>query len=84
MIRSVLETACPTFTGSLSKGNITDIEDVQKDAFKIILRNNFQNYENSLLILGEKTFEDRRNDICLKFAKKCTKHPKMEQFFQNK
>ena len=37
-IRSIMEMAAPVFSGSLSKSNISDIEDVQKGALKIILR----------------------------------------------
>ena len=84
MIRSVLETGAPVFTAGLNKGNITDIEDVQRGAFKIILRGKYKDYENALLTLGAKSLEDRRTDICLKFAKKCTSHPKMKHLFQMK
>ena len=36
-IRNLAEQGAPIFTGGLSKGNINDFENIQKQAFKIIL-----------------------------------------------
>ena len=52
-IRSVLEHAAPVFTGALSQTNIEDFEDVQKMAFKIILKGAYKNYENALEVLEQ-------------------------------
>ena len=82
MIRSIEEMGAPVFTGGLSKTNIDDIEQVQKGAFKIILKGDYINYESALTTLGEKTLEQRRADIALKFAKTCVSHPKMSHLFQ--
>ena len=60
LIRSVLETAAPVFSGGLSKTNISDIEEVQRSAFKIILKGNFQHYDHALEIRNENTLEERR------------------------
>ena len=79
--RSVLETAAPVFAGGLSQTNISDIEDVQRSAFKIILRKDYASYCQALALLGETTLEERRENISLKFAKKCTIHPKMKHLF---
>ena len=84
MIRSLLEMSAPLFTGALSQSNIDDFEDVQRTAFKIILRGNFLNYDNALEILGENTLESRRNTLTLKFAKGCIKHPKMTHLFKRR
>ena len=83
-IRSLLEMACPLFTGSLSKGNIEDFEDVQRQAFKIVLRGNFRNYENALNVLEQETLEERRETLSLKFAKQSIRHPKMKHLFKRK
>ena len=74
----------PVFASSLSKTNINDIEQVQKIAFRIILRGEYNNYENALAKLGEKSLEERRLMISLKFAKKCVKHPRMKHLFKTK
>ena len=55
--RSIVEQAAPVFTAGLSKTNIQDIEDVQKSAFKIILRGKYKNYENALEVLDQETLE---------------------------
>ena len=62
--------AAPVFTGALSKTNIEDIGDVQKGAFKIILRGNYQDYETALTDLGEKTRKKKWNifKICQKMS----------------
>ena len=83
-VRSILELGVPVFAGGLSKTNIDDFEDVQRQAFKIILRGNFNSYENALEILEENKLEERRNQISLKFAKKCVYHPKMKHLFQKR
>ena len=51
--RSVLETSVPVFAGGLSKSNSSDIEDVQKAAFKIIIKSDYINYEQVLNKVGE-------------------------------
>ena len=45
--RSVLEMAAPVFSGGLSQTNISDIEDVQRSAFKIILRRDYVSYSQA-------------------------------------
>ena len=48
MSRSILEMGAPIFSGGLTQTNKQDFEDVQKGAFKIILRGNYQSYDNAL------------------------------------
>ena len=84
LIRRVLENSSVVFTGGLSIGNISDIENVQESAFKIILKNEYQDYEHALELLDEVTLEERRENIALKFAKKNTNHPKMKHLFQKR
>jgi len=84
MIRSVLELCSPVYAGALTQTNIEDFEEVQKSAFKIILRGNYHSYENALEVLGEVTLESRRNISTFKFAKGCLHHPKMSHLFQRR
>ena len=60
-MRSVLELCSPVYAGALTQTNIEDFEEVQKSAFKIILRGNYHSYENAFEVLGEETLESRRN-----------------------
>ena len=82
--RSVLETDVAVFAGGLSKSNIADIEHVQKAAFKIILKNDYVNYEQALSVVDQLTLEERREILSLKFAKKCAVHPKLKEYFRKK
>ena len=84
IVRSLMETSVPVFSGGLPKTNIDDIEAVQKGVFKIILWGKYKNYENALSLLHEKTLQERRQTISLKFAKKCPNHPKMKHWFEIK
>ena len=79
-----MEQGAPVFSGGLSKGNKNDFENVQKQAFKIILRGKFHNYQKALNTLSQDTLEERRSAISLKFAKKSVKHPKLKHLFRKK
>ena len=80
--RSVMEYGAPVWSGSLTKGNKQDIERVQRNALRIILGSEFKTYEESLEVLGEQTLEERRDKLCLKFAKTCLENPKFSSWFQ--
>ena len=79
-----MEQASPLFSGALSQNNIQDIEEVQKMAFKIILRGQYRSYGNALELLEQKTLEERRQAISLKFANNNKNHPKMKHLFEFK
>ena len=61
--------------------NEKDLERVQKVALKVILDNNYNNYENALNVLDLDTLKDRREQLALVFARKCLKNPKMKNLF---
>ena len=63
------------------KSNSDDFEDVQKTAFKIILKGNYKSYENALTLLDQETLENRRKQLATNFAKKNVRHPKMKHLF---
>ena len=84
LIRSIFETSAPVFAGGLTKSNSSDIEAVQKAALKIILRNDYNDYEQALELVEELTLEERREINSLKFAKKSSAHPKLKQYFQKR
>ena len=51
-IRSKLEYSCTVWHSSLTKTNESDIERVQKAAVKLILKEKYDGYENSLKLLN--------------------------------
>ena len=80
-IRSKLEQSAVVWHSSLTQRNENDLERVQKAALKVILRERYQNYGDALTTLRIKSLKDRREDLCLKFAKSCLKVEKFKKFF---
>ena len=66
---------------SLTKKNVCDLERVQKAAIWVILKDKYQNYGDALSALKLKSLRDRRDKLCLKFAKNCLKVEKFKKLF---
>ena len=70
-IRSKLEYCCTVWHSSLSKTNVNDIERIQKSAVKLILKENYENYECALKLLNlDRYFIQKERKIVLKVCKK--------------
>ena len=69
-IRSVLEQSAVVWHSSLTEENKADLSRVQKTACKVMLKNRFTNYEKALEILDLEKLSDRRDKLCITFAKK--------------
>ena len=80
-IRSLLEQSATVWHSSLSEENKSDLERVQKTAFKIILGNRYKTYKHAQNILELETLIDRRETLCLNFALKSSKNPKTKHMF---
>ena len=80
-IRSLLEQSATVWNSSLTQKNIEDLERIQKTAFKVILQNKYKNYRNALNKLEMSTLVERREELCLNFAIKCTKHKHLQKMF---
>ena len=80
-IRSILEQSCVVWHSSLTEENAQDLERVQKAAVKIMLREKYQDYETALIKVDLDKLSERRNNLCLKFAKKCLENEKTESLF---
>ena len=65
----------------LTKENIQDLERVQKLALGLILQELHKSYPNALKVLSLETLADRREVLCLQFAKKCLNNDKMKELF---
>ena len=72
-VRSQLEQSAVVWHSSLTQENISDLERVQKSAIKIIMGNDYRSYKKSLHFLELDTLQERRKQLCLKFAKRCLK-----------
>ena len=75
--RSVLEQSCVVWHSSLTQENKDDLERMQKTFAKLVLRQNYKTYENSLLKLNLDCLESRRIAVCLKFAQAGIKNKKL-------
>ena len=80
-IRSLLEQSCVVWHASLTSEDPDNIERVQKNALRIILKKSYINYENALCLLSLETLEERRKDLSLRFAKK---NPRFSELFKEK
>ena len=75
-VRSILELAVPVWHSGLTKLQSSEIERIQKIAFRIILGSDYSSYEQACKYFGSDTLENRRTKLCLKFAKKNFKSDK--------
>ena len=69
-VRSILELAVPVWHSGLTKQQSMEIERIQKISFRIILGNNYTSYIQACNFLSAQTLEERRDKLCLKFARK--------------
>ena len=81
-VRCVLEMAVPAWHSSISQLEKRNNERVQKSAFHIILGHDYISYRNALKVLNLESLDSRRNQLCLKFAKKCEKNEKFKYWFK--
>ena len=68
-IRCKLEQSAAVWSSSLTQRNVKDLERVQKSAVRIILGKPYESYTETLKELDMKRLSERRDLICLKFAK---------------
>ena len=80
-IRSILEQLCVVWNFSITDENSTDIERVQKNACKIILGYQYENYESALTTLNLEDLKSRRIRLCKKFAITCLENRKTRNMF---
>ena len=68
-VRPVLEYAAPVWHGGLTNGQRKKIENIQRPATRIILGSSYYSYSLSCQVLNLEKLNDRRDALCLKFAK---------------
>ena len=62
-----------TWYNSLTEQDSEDLERVQKNACKIILKNKYESYEKALNIIDLECLSDKRIKLCKDFAQKAAK-----------
>ena len=80
-VRNALEQSCVIWHSNLTEENKTDLERIQKNACRIILGNQYVNYEESLKRLNLPTLSERREKLALRFALNCTENEKTKKLF---
>ena len=75
-IRSLLEYCCVVWHSTLTQEQSYDIERVQRTALKVILGEEYIDYETSLKTCGLETLYSRRQKRCLKFGLRSLNHIK--------
>ena len=80
-VRSQLEQSAVVWHSSLTEENKSDLERVQKSALKIIMGGRYIGYEKALVGLGIASLDERREKLCLNFARKCLKNEKSKHMF---
>ena len=68
----------------LSGKSRNSLERVQKSALRVILGKRYTSYNSALKELNIDSLQDRREFLCLKFAKKCFKVNKLRKLFPKK
>ena len=80
-VRSKLEQSAVVWHSSLTQKCKSKLERVQKSALRVILGPRYINYSDALLKLNLETLDERRKNLCLKFAKKCLSVDKFKKMF---
>ena len=80
-IRSVVEQSAVIWHSSLTVGETRDIERVQKVSLRLLLKEEYVSYQGALHITGLQTLEERREFLCLNFARKCLKSDATKDMF---
>ena len=80
-LRSILEQSCQVWHFAITEEEKNELERVQKVACKVILDSEYTDYEAALEILSLEKLSDRRDQLCLRFAKKCLKFDQTKDMF---
>ena len=80
-IRSMLEYSCVVWHSSITEEENMSIERVQKTALRIILKDQYSDYNAALQTLGLEKLSVRRDTLSLNFARKCLKDEKTADIF---
>ena len=80
-IRSLAEQGVPIWNSGLTKGQVNDIEKIQKVSLRIILADDYRSYDLACESLNVEKLSTRRLDLCTNFASKLFKSDRSSEFF---
>ena len=80
-IRPLAEHGVAIWNSGLTKGQVADLEKIQKIAPKIILEDNYISYDVACTLMNILPLELRRTDLCTSFAIKLYKSPRSNEYF---
>ena len=80
-IRSVVEQCAVVWHSSITQKERIELERIQKVALRIILKQDYVDYNHALKTTGLETLNDRRQKLCLNFAKKCVRNEQTKKMF---
>ena len=80
-VRSCAEYCSVVFHSSLTNEQSRKLENIQKTSLKIILSDNYVNYQAACEMTGLISLAERRQNRMSSFAKKCISHPENSRFF---
>ena len=72
-IRSILEQSAVIWHSSLTEDNKNDLERVQKNAFRNILKQEYTDYETAQKKLNLESLHARREKLMVNFGRQCLK-----------
>ena len=81
-IRPVAEFGAVVWHSGITTGQKSDIERIQKVAFKIILSDSYTSYTRACADFNVQSLEERRIQLCTKFAIKLYNSDRRRQFFE--
>ena len=80
-IRSILEQSSVIWHSSLTEENRADLERVQKNALRNILKEDYIDYNSALQRLNLETLEKRREQLLVRYGKQCLKLEQTKNLF---
>ena len=80
-IRSILEQSAVIWHSSLTEDNKNDLERVQKNAFRNILKQEYTDYETAQKKLNLESLHARREKLMVYFGEKCLKLEQTKDLF---
>ena len=80
-IRSLAEQGVPVWNSGLTKGQINDLEKIQKVSLKAILLDDYKSYDQACRFFNLERLSDRRLNLATNFAVKLFLSDRSEQFF---
>ena len=80
-IRSVTEYCAVSFHSSLTGQQSDKLEKIQKTCLKVIMGEEYLDYQTALDYFGLQTLSQRREKRCLDFSLKAVKHPRNRRLF---